>query len=329
MKILFYRYTAIAAGCWTLTVCLLGLLISAAFPLSEADAAMSFRQVSWSQVSFQGSRFGSRLSITIDLEALPAAVEQSRFISLPKETELVPAGAVPFRARGDELLRLTVHTVLDPFGLDPVLMENHTWFDAQSGIPLHRDRLRLGEDEFLKTYHFTDAGVFRIQHQPKDKSEVRLPPEQWTRVIETFYPYDLKKLNCLELSEMSHLIWVAVAADIPATGPPMDVCAFGKRQLHRVRIIPGGLEEIPVDYREVHAGGTSTKENTTIQAVKMSIDAVPLPSSLDEPENFSVVGIREDIVVYVDPVTRVPLRISGGIPGFGHAALDLQQVRLR
>jgi hypothetical protein len=94
-------------------------------------------------------------------------------------------------------------------------------------------------------------------------------------------------------------------------------------------MIPGGIEKIPTDYLEVQADGSSIRKNTATQAVKISVDAVPLPSSLDEPENFSIVGIREDIEVFLDPVTRVPVRISGGIPGFGHAALGVQTVRLK
>ena len=329
MQILVDRYKRFAVTFWSLITCLPGLLISGALPSPEANAGPSYAQVPWSQVSFQGSRLGSRISIDIDLQALPAAAEQARFIPFPQGAASIPPGVVPFSARGSEVLRLTVRTLLDPLGIDPVRLENHTWFDAQTGIPLHRDRLRRGDDDFLKTYRFTPKGVFRIQHQPRTKDEVPLPADRWTKINENFYPFDLGKLGCSVLSEMSHLIWVVAAADITATGSPLSVCAFGKRQLHRVRIIPGGVEEIPVDYLEVRADGSSARKNTTTQAVKVSIDAVPLPSTLDEPENFSVLGIQEDIVVFLDPISRVPVRVSGGIPGFGHAALGVQEVRLR
>jgi hypothetical protein len=322
MKIPIPRCSRAAANPCRLLGCLLGLLVASGPQALQADEKPGFGPVPWSQVSFQASRLGSRITVDMELREGPAAAEEARFVASPP-------GTAPFRAMGTDVLCLTVRTLLEPLAMEPIRLENQTWFDSRSGMPLARSRLRRGDDDFLKTYRFTQQGVFRIQRQPKTKSEIPLPAERWTKVNDDFYSYDLKALGCSALSEMSHLIWVVAGSDFAATGAPLTVCAFGKRQLHRVRIVPAGIKEIPIDYIEVRPDGSSTRRNATIQALNLTIGAEPIASSLKEPENFSVLGVQEDIVVFLDPVSRVPVQVSGGIPGFGHAALGVREVRLK
>jgi hypothetical protein len=40
-------------------------------------------------------------------------------------------------------------------------------------------------------------------------------------------------------------------------------------------------------------------------------------------------GLHKEIVIYIDPVSRLPLQISGNTPAAGRTDLKLRQVKLR
>ena len=54
-----------------------------------------------------------------------------------------------------------------------------------------------------------------------------------------------------------------------------------------------------------------------------------MESNLNDPEDFSILGLHKDIVFFIDARSRLPLQISGHIPGVGRVDLKLDEVRIR
>ena len=52
-----------------------------------------------------------------------------------------------------------------------------------------------------------------------------------------------------------------------------------------------------------------------------------MDSGLKEPENFSFLGFHNDIVIFIEPVTGLPIQAEGVIPTIGKAQLKLKQVK--
>ena len=174
-------------------------------------------------------------------------------------------------------------------------------------------------------YRFTDQGVFRHRTEPKNEKEATLGPERWTDIKDSFYPYDLTRLGCSFVSERSLLVFILSAADFSDNNDPLSLCVFGKRQLHRVQLQAQGLHSLNVNYIEIKQQSTIRKQGT-INALKIAITAEPMNSALKEAENFSFLGFHDNIVIYLEPTSRLPIQASGDIPTIGNAQLKLKKV---
>jgi hypothetical protein len=106
-----------------------------------------------------------------------------------------------------------VHSNINPlFGSDEILT-TQSWLDPNGAGALQRVRLRLGKENWQKSYRFTKNGVFRLRKKPKDASEEDLPLETWTKIRNHFYPYGDKAAECLQILKPASLMCIASAID--------------------------------------------------------------------------------------------------------------------
>jgi hypothetical protein len=209
-----------------------------------------------------------------------------------------------------------------------VTSTSQVWFNPQDATALGRERRRVGKKDFQKTYRFTDRGVFRHRREPKDRQETLKHPENWTDVRDTFYRHNLDQMGCPHVTERSVLIYIVSAADISENMQPLSVCVFGRRKLFRIQLKPSGMHSLKIDYIEKKDQG-EVRRHGKVDALKITLDVQPLTSDLDEDEDFSFLGFEKEIAIFIDPVTRIPLQISGKIPRAGNETVKLHQVHLK
>jgi hypothetical protein len=275
-------------------------------------------RVAWTDLVFQAKNTWVEVSTHIELISLPAAEVEALLLVSPKGAPVKPATP---RAS-----QMTIRTTIAPKFRSPVNLYNRIWFNPMDASVLGRIMLRRGEDDFKKIYRFTDRGVFRHQLEPKDKQEATLDPEKWTAIKDSFYPYDLTRLECSCVTEPSVLIYILHAAAISKMNDPLSVCVFGKRQLHRVSLQQEGTFPVSVSFIEKRQQGEIRKEERD-NAIKIEVKAEPMKSDLNEVENFSFLGLHQDISIYIDPTTRLPVQVSGIIPTLGKAELKLNEIK--
>jgi hypothetical protein len=289
-----------------------------------AHAQMSSRlqydqsRVPWIDLSFHAKNTWVEVSTHIELISLPAAEVEALLLVSPKGAAVKTA--MPCASQ------MTISTTIAPKFRSPVNLYNRIWFNPMDASVLGRIMLRRGEDDFKKIYRFTDRGVFRHQLEPKDKQEATLDPEKWTAIKDSFYPYDLTRLECSCVTEPSVLIYILHAAAISKMNDPLSVCVFGKRQLHRVSLQREGTFPVSVSFIEKRQQGEIRKEERD-NAIKIEVKAEPMKSDLNEVENFSFLGLHQDISIYIDPTTRLPVQVSGIIPTLGKAELKLNEIK--
>jgi hypothetical protein len=234
----------------------------------------------------------------------------------------------PIKPLTPQITEITINTIINPRFRSPVKIHNRIWLNPTNATAIGRIRIRRGEDDFKKMYRFTDQGVFRHRIEPKNRSEVRLDPDKWTDIKDTFYPYDTKQLNCPGVSERSALIYILSATAMSKNNTPQTICVFGKRQLHRVQLQKEGIHPIKIDYIEINQE-REIRKDSTVKALKMVIAAQPLTPHSEDPENFSFLGFHNDITIYIEPNSRLPLQASGIIPTIGKTRLNLREVRFK
>ena len=302
---------------WLLGLVLLVVRAGWAGGVPAVSPTFDAARVTWRHLLYQASNSMVEVTTKVDLTKMPAARAQRDFVASPRGT--------PFAAAGDEVFQLDVDTAINPTFSSKVQVAACVWFSPEDGTALQRLQIRLGEDDYKRWFRFTREGVYRLQKEPLDTKEAAKPPRQWRKVKEHFYPYGIKDCNAARISEVSVLIYMLSAAPISEHMKPMTVCLFGKRALHRVQIRVDGTEQVEFDYVQRDGAAAKRKRGST-KAFRIVVE--PQSSGADNAmdEEFSFLGFQKDIVVYLDPGTRVPLQISSTVPGAGRVSLPLREV---
>jgi hypothetical protein len=258
----------------------------------------------------------------VQLESLLAEEVEAALIKSPQ--------GAPIKACSPDANRITVHYRVDSIFKPPVKTINQVWFNPKDATALGRIRLRRGNEDFEKRYRFTEQGVFRHQREPKDQQELFKQPDKWTDVKDTFYAYDLDQLGCPNITERLVLIYIASAsvAEISKSMQPLSFCVFGRRQLFHVRLKPEGFHSLKVDFMEKKPQG-DIRRRGEIQALKIVLEVQPMASELKKGEDFSFLGFQEDIAIFIDPRSSIPIQLSGQIPMVGNKTIKLSEVTLR
>lgn len=295
-------------------------LMSAASAQPFSCQKLDPNRVGWTSLLFQARSFLVTITIKLELESLPASSVEPALISSPE--------GVAVKISAPPIYRATVHTTIAPLLRSTVMLRRQVWFDPLMPSALQAIRLRRGEDDFEKTYRFTRQGAYRFRRQPADRRELILPPEKWTDVKASFYPYDLNQIECPPVSEAAMIPYIVAAREPSQDSEPLDLCVFHKRLVHHVHLEPGGLQQLGVNYvRTLQQEETQTQ--ALVDALPVTLASRPLSSIPGEEEVFSFLGLRGDVVIYLDTHSRMPLQISGQIPTFGKVDLRLIRAEVR
>jgi hypothetical protein len=298
------------------------LTVRTEFARAQSDPAsrLDAQGVPWRHLSYRANNWAVTLTAAMTLEVLPSGQAEAAFLKSDQGT--------PLRASGPQTLHLDLDMTMDFLFRDPVQIINEIWFNPDDAAALGRLRLRRGEDDFEKTYRFTAQGVFRRNREPRTKEEAALAPDRWSHRIETFYPYDTEALGCPVVTERLLLIYIVSATERLDNGPPLALCVFGKRQLHRVQLKADGRQTVKADYIEITPQGQNLRRGD-IETVRVTLASEPMTSDLDKPENFSFLGLHKNIVFFIDPQSNLPLQVSGEIPKVGTGELKLLEAELK
>ncbi|MFO7497577.1 MAG: hypothetical protein R6X05_18285 [Desulfobacterales bacterium] len=287
---------------------------------SWAQTRLHPERVPWEHLRYRSKNMVVTLTAEMRLQALPAPQVQAVLLKSPRGT--------PLTASAPETLHLTLDMMIDFAFRNPVNISNKVWFNPNDAAALGRFRLRRGEDDFEKTYRFTEQGVFRRNREPQTKEEAKRDPDKWPYVVDTFYPHDPDRLGCPAVTDGLALIYIVSAAESLQGSQPLSLCVFGKRQLHRVQLKPHGVQILKVDFIEKKQQA-ETRLKGDLKALKIALEAAPMASELDEMENFSFLGLHKNIVIFIDPASNLPLQVTGEISTVGKATLKLLEVQLR
>jgi len=287
---------------------------------SYSQIKLDPKRVPWTRLSYRIKNFSAEVNVQVQLKSLPAAEIESGLIASPR--------GVPIKVWRPESNRITVHYIVDSIFKSPVKTINRVWFNPKDATALGRIRLRRGNADFKKVYRFTEQGVFRHRREPKDQQETSQRPEKWTDVKDTFYPYDLGQLGCPNVTERMVLIYIASAAELSKSMQPLSFCVFGRRQLFHVRFKPEGFHSLKVDFIEKDQQSKIRRQGE-VEALKITLEVQPLASDLAKIEDFSFLGFQEDIAIFIDSASDLPIQLSGKIPKVGNVTIKLHEVQLR
>jgi hypothetical protein len=284
---------------------------------SQINRSFNPSGLSWTHLIFNSEAFLGKISVDVQLAFVSPEEAKRALIASPK--------GIPISMEYPKVGQLTVNRTIDSTFGAKTTTEDKIWFNPTRASALGRIRTRRGDDDFLKKYRFTDLGVFRFQKEPADKIELKLSPDKWTNIGENFYTHNLKQMGCAVASERSILLYAASVGVFSDNLHTLSLCVFGKRQLHRVRLIATGVQSLLVKYIEKRRDTLVAKE-VSLEALKIALETQPLATDLNETENFSFLGLQSNIAIFIDPASGLPVQISGDVPKLGTLHLKLTEV---
>lgn len=281
--------------------------------------------VEWNRLVFGAMHEAGSVTVTIEL----AAADDSEL-----HAPAAGRGEALMPERG-KLQRLTADVRFAPpgdeswFGKLPFL-SNKQWLGKvwllEDGAALQRTRLKPGRKGNFRRYRYTSEGVARRRFEPKNRRQSELPPEQWGKIKDKFFPFGPAAADCAPLIDAFALIY-PLSASGPKADEGTELCVFNKKGLYRVRLqseasrlVRLQLEQGPDSLRERLVSG--------IEARVIGLLARPAGAAGQEQEQFEFMGLEGDISVYLDPQTGLPLRLVAELDGLGEVELDLKQVRM-
>jgi hypothetical protein len=298
-------------------------LIHSSFPVwaqSFSRLNVDPHRVLWSDLSFRAKRTVVDVAVDIRLSPFPTGEFESIWQTYPQ--------SIPLPSVGQQVYNLEVNRVIDHIFSRAVKLSDQVLFNPDQASSLYRVILRRGKDDIERAYWFSGEGVHRLRRMPKTKGETSLDPAKWTDVKTSFYTYDLARLECPQVVDPMLLIYLVSAAPINKEGEVLSLCVFGKQQLHQVRLLVQGLQTLEVDYSEKTGEGEVRKKGK-VDGLRVTLESEPMVGDENNAENFSFLGMHEEIAIHIDPELRIPLQVSGKIPTVGAVTLKLSEVKMR
>jgi len=275
----------------------------------------SRQTLTWSELIFKGSKMFTSLIVKVRLSS---GDQLSNDIS--KETG---GGPDYCSETSSEIDLLTIQVSSKVAGFSQSQYEEKIWFDKTAARPDSRVRINSGDAPWIKSYCWEKKGVHRQKFQPGNTSEIKEPPVKWTKNTAEFYMYPEKVTECRAISDPSLVFFLLTNIKPDSQLNPHEICVFGKKQLHQLKIKEEKYSPLKVSYKERSLSQDNIVEEQ-IFPVAFSVNTENIAPESTEPETFSFLGLQKDIRIYVDPKKRLPVRITGTNNIIGRLVLDLR-----
>jgi hypothetical protein len=278
-------------------------------------------KVFWRHLAYKGKHFLGKVETDVSLVGLPADEVQCLLIPVPEGNVV--------QVSSSHVMVISVQSVVDPLigANDLNLTRSRAWFMPVKATALQLIRYRKGDDIWQNTYRFSQKGVYRLRKKPGFAEEKDLPPAQWTKIKESFYPYSDKFPGGCSVLEPTGLLYLVSSVDFIKRADPLILYVFDRKQLHQVKAYVSGHRRIEVDYL-AKTPKNEVRKQGKIDAVKVSFSPKALAPKDTEPEEFSFLGLKGDFEIYIDSTSRLPVQVTGTIKGLGEVSIMLREVEL-
>ena len=297
------RFTAASAGFMS-ALCMLLLL-----NVTKADAAQfDPDKINWSELTFSASVLFYTAKAEVQFKTLPASDVAADLITpnpMPASKLVAPAN--------DKVYWLRSYT--SNFGRNSTL---DFWFEPDL-TALQRTQTETGRKNIVRTYRFLESGAYRWDTLPAAGQE-KAPHSSWTQHSSQFYPYP-DNLPAHKMTDNNIIFYAMSAANLQNDGDSVVFLTFDKEHINRVEMVLQGTEELETDY-VAHGPNGKKRINETVKALRLAIKASPVDKNVTKSD-FSFLGVKGDISVYIHPQTRLPLQVSGNADYIGKSNIVL------
>jgi hypothetical protein len=283
-------------------------------PTAVTAANLDPDRLNWSELRFHASKFFISIDADVSVSEVQAG-DVAGLLMIPGEGTPVPV-AGPTKA-------LTFSTQF--FGRDSNTV---VLLNAEDGATLQRTSHDSGKRNRHRIYRYTDVGAYQKTWWPVGEEEEKYPVErfrEWSKFEEGMRPF-AEAIHGEIVTDPGALLYIVGAAPLEKAGDKIEILTYARKNVHRVQVEVAGVEQIKVKYGQ--EGGTNPGErNGKIDALKLLVRGQMVDDG-DDDDQFELLGLRGDIDIHIDPVTRAPLQIKGDVKIAGKATMRLTRLKL-
>lgn len=263
-------------------------------------------RVSWRAIRLQAHKFGLTATTNVSLELPGPAAPRPALMETP--------GAIP---AGAELAHLNYRTSVIGQHFDTTL-----WLDAQTGAALQYENLRTGFSHRYRAMRFADVGAYLWTRRPVG-AEAKKPQDQWSDRSQGLRPFPTAAQGHV-VTDPIGLLYIVAAADLNAPGDEVQTLALTGRQVSNIRLRVSKPAITAADFT-VTNGAVRQRCRGKWPTITVLMSVSPIAGG---NPNFDFLGLRSDIQIFLEPVSRLPLALSGRAKLVGNLTIKLQQAVL-
>lgn len=194
-------------------------------------------------------------------------------------------------------------------------------FDPTTGQTRARSRLSQGREQRMKSYRYETDFILRERRNPDAGSNV--PPQEWPVTYSGKIAYPTSAGDTVLTSPY---LLVLLAQRLQAQGPDqsMEVLVQTDLNFYRVHLTSGNGVPINANYEIAGKGNISGVRETFAVAVQATPEG-----TLAEKNDFSLLGLEGEIILFFDRASGLPLQIRGTAPRIGPTEINLKSVTMR
>ena len=194
-------------------------------------------------------------------------------------------------------------------------------FEAGSDRVIKRSRLSRGSGQRMKSYQYKDQYVLRERRN--QTSDPALPPEEWPVSSTQEIPYPATKTDTVITSPY---LLMLIAQKLQSLGPnkSREVLVLTDRNFYRVKLSSGRGIPIDVDYQVDGRSQVSGERETLAVSIQVSPEG-----RLSDDNDFSLLGLIGDIIIFFDSESQLPVQVLGQAPRIGKTGINLKAVTMR
>jgi hypothetical protein len=197
-------------------------------------------------------------------------------------------------------------------------------FDPATGAAVTRTRVSRGKQQRMKSYDYESDFILRKRRNPG--ADPKAPPEEWPVANSFKLRYPPSQGRTAAPVVTTPYLLVLLAQRLQAQGPDksLEVTVHTDLNFYRVRLTSGNGIPIKTDYA-VNGGDRVRGEHETLA---VALQVTPL-STLEDKNDFSLLGLQGDIILFFDRDSGLPLQVRGIAPRIGKTDINLKSVTLR
>ncbi|MDG2047125.1 MAG: hypothetical protein P8J79_07890 [Halioglobus sp.] len=194
-------------------------------------------------------------------------------------------------------------------------------FESATGRTLKRSRLSQGKQQRLKSYEYEADFIVRERREPLTNDGT--VPQNWPATSHTELAYPASASEIMVTTPYM-LLLLAQQLQAQGTGKSMDVLVHTDLNFYRVHLISGNGIPITANYDITGADRAIGTRETLAVAIHAEPDTI-----LEKKNDFRLLGLNGEIILFFDRATGLPLQIRGQAPRIGSTEINLKSVTMR